>query len=159
LRAESRATRTTICGGAQEALLEQRRQQILDQLVSLDDAAATVLNLSTRLMELPIGVFAIAISTVFFPQIAMHAAAGDMHSLAKDYRQGMRLIILVNVPAAFGLVVLAKPIIRVLFQHGQFNAEATELMIPVLRVSALASKAATTGTPSTQRLTVVPFTS
>jgi putative peptidoglycan lipid II flippase len=106
--------------------------------LSLDDAAATVLNLSTRLMELPIGVFAIAISTVFFPQIAMHAAAGDMHSLAKDYRQGMRLIILVNVPAAFGLVVLAKPIIRVLFQHGQFNAEATELMIPVLRVSALA---------------------
>jgi putative peptidoglycan lipid II flippase len=106
--------------------------------LSLDDAAATVLNLSTRLMELPIGVFAIAVSTVFFPQIAMHAAAGDMHSLAKDYRHGMRLIILVNVPAAFGLVVLAEPIIRVLFQRGAFGAHATELMIPVLGVSALA---------------------
>jgi putative peptidoglycan lipid II flippase len=106
--------------------------------LSLDDAAATVLNLSTRLMELPIGVFAIAVATVFFPQIAMHAAAGDMHSLAKDYRHGMRLIILVNVPAAFGLAVLAEPIIRVLFQRGAFGAEATELMIPVLGVSALA---------------------
>jgi putative peptidoglycan lipid II flippase len=106
--------------------------------LSLDDAAATVLNLSARLMELPIGVFAIAVSTVFFPQIAMHAAAGDMHSLAKDYRHGMRLIILVNVPAAFGLVVLAEPIIRVLFQRGAFDVKATELMIPVLGVSALA---------------------
>lgn len=106
--------------------------------LSLDDAAATVLNLSTRLMELPIGVFAIAVATVFFPQIAMHAAAGDMHALAKDYRHGMRLIILVNVPAAFGLVVLAEPIIRVLFQRGAFGAHATELMIPVLGVSALA---------------------
>ncbi|MEY4489646.1 MAG: hypothetical protein RIQ79_2154, partial [Verrucomicrobiota bacterium] len=106
--------------------------------LSLDDAAATVLNLSTRLMELPIGVFAISISTVFFPQIAMHAAAGDMHSLAKDYRHGMRLIILVNVPAAFGLVMLAQPIIRVVFQHGKFDANATELMIPVLSVCALA---------------------
>lgn len=106
--------------------------------LSIDDAAATVLNLSTRLMELPIGVFAIAVATVFFPRIAQHAAAGDLASLAKDYQQGMRLIILVNVPAACGLVVLAEPIIRVLFQRGAFGAEETALMMPVLGVGALA---------------------
>ncbi len=106
--------------------------------LSLDDAAATVLNLSTRLMELPIGVFALAVSTVVFPQIARHAAEGRLGLLAEDYRKGMRLILLVNVPAAFGLAILAEPITRVLFQHGAFTAGDTAIMAPVLGASALA---------------------
>ncbi len=106
--------------------------------LSLNDAAATVLNLSTRLMELPIGVFALAVSTVVFPQIAKHAAEARFDLLAEDYRKGMRLILLVNVPAAFGLAVLAEPIIRVLFQRGAFSAADTAVMAPVLGASALA---------------------
>ncbi|MCU0794144.1 MAG: murein biosynthesis integral membrane protein MurJ [Opitutaceae bacterium] len=106
--------------------------------LSLDDAAATVLNLSTRLMELPIGVFALAVSTVVFPQIARHAAEGRLDRLAEDYGKGMRLILLVNVPAAFGLAVLAEPITRVLFERGAFTARDTAVMGPVLAASALA---------------------
>ena len=106
--------------------------------LSLDDAAATVLNLSTRLMELPIGVFALAVATVVFPQIAKHAAEGRMDQLAEDYGKGMRLILLVNVPAAFGLAVLAEPITRVLFERGAFTAQDTAVMAPVLAASALA---------------------
>lgn len=106
--------------------------------LSVDDAAATILNLSTRLMELPIGVFAIAVSTVFFPRIARHAADGRPDLLAADYRQGMRLILLINVPAAFGLAVLAEPISRVLFQRGAFTAADTAIMAPVVGVGALA---------------------
>lgn len=106
--------------------------------LSLNDAAATVLNLSTRLMELPIGVFALAVSTVVFPQIAKHAAEARHDLLAEDYRKGMRLILLVNIPAAFGLAVLSAPIIRVLFQRGAFSAADTAIMAPVLGASALA---------------------
>ncbi len=106
--------------------------------LSLDDAAATVLNLSTRVMELPIGVFAVAITTVVFQQISKHAAEGRLDLLAVDYRKGMRLILLVNVPAAVGLVVLAEPITRVLFERGKFTAANTLTMAPVLAVGALA---------------------
>ena len=105
--------------------------------LSLNDSAVTVLNLATRLMELPIGVFAIAISTVVFPLIAKHAADRDDEKLAQSYRKGMRLILVINVPAAVGLAVLAEPLVRVLFQRGAFVASDTALMLPVLAVYAL----------------------
>ncbi|MBL9188749.1 MAG: murein biosynthesis integral membrane protein MurJ [Opitutaceae bacterium] len=104
---------------------------------SLNDSAVTVLNLASRLMELPIGVFAVAISTVIFPLISKFAAAGDWPNLAAAYRKGMRLILVINVPAAVGLGVLAVPIIRLLFQRGAFDAGDTALMAPVLVVYAL----------------------
>jgi putative peptidoglycan lipid II flippase len=106
--------------------------------LSLNESAAKILDLSTRVMELPIGVFAIAVTTVVFPRIARHAAEGRLDLLAEDYRKGMRLILLINIPAAAGLVVLAEPVTRVLFERGRFTAEHTELMAPVLAVSALA---------------------
>lgn len=106
--------------------------------LSLDDAAASVLNVSTRLMELPIGVFALAVSAVVFPQIAKHAAAARLDLLAEDYRKGMRLILLINIPASFGLALLAEPIIRVLFERGKFTAADTAITVPALIASALA---------------------
>jgi putative peptidoglycan lipid II flippase len=105
--------------------------------LSLNDAAASVLNLATRLMELPIGVFAVAVSTVVFPLIAKYASQGDHTNLVASYRKGMRLILVINTPAAVGLAVLAEPIIRLLFQRGAFTAEDTRLMIPILAVFAL----------------------
>ena len=105
--------------------------------LSLNDSAAAILNLATRLIELPIGVFAIAVSTVVFPLISSYAAKGDWSNLARAYHKGMRLILAVNVPAAAGMVLLAGPIIRVLFQRGEFRAEDTASMIPVLSVFAL----------------------
>lgn len=105
--------------------------------LSLNESAVAVLNLATRLMELPIGVFAVAVSTVVFPLISKYAAAGDWDSMASSYRKGMRLILVINIPAAVGLMVLATPIVRLLFQRGAFGPEATALMHPVLIVFAL----------------------
>lgn len=104
--------------------------------LSLNDSAAAVLNLATRLIELPIGVFAIAVSTVVFPLISGYAAKGDWTGLAAAYHKGMRLTLAVNVPAAVGMVVLAGSIIRVLFERGEFRADDTAAMIPVLAVFA-----------------------
>jgi putative peptidoglycan lipid II flippase len=104
--------------------------------LSLDDATVAVLNFAQRLMELPIGVFAVAVSTVVFPLISRYAAAGDRANLARSYGKGLRLILVINIPAAAGLVVLAEPIIRVVFQHGRFDQAATALMAPVLIANA-----------------------
>ncbi len=104
--------------------------------LSANDSAAAVLNLATRLMELPIGVFAVAVSTVIFPLISRHAAQGNWSELSAAYRQGMRLILVINIPAAVGLTVLAEPVIRLLFQRGAFGAEDTRMMVPVLAVFA-----------------------
>ena len=87
-------------------------------------------------MELPIGVFAIAVTTVVFPVISRHAAAGDFAAMGGAYRKGMRLILAINLPAAAGLAVLAEPVIRMLFQRGEFGAADTAAMVPVLAVSA-----------------------
>lgn len=105
--------------------------------LSLNESAVAILNLAGRLMELPIGVFAVAISTVIFPLISKQAAAGDWKNMASSYRKGMRLILVINVPAAVGLMVLATPIIRVLFQRGAFREVDLLEMQPVLIVFAL----------------------
>ncbi|GAB5562603.1 MAG: murein biosynthesis integral membrane protein MurJ [Synoicihabitans sp.] len=105
--------------------------------LSLNDSAAAILNLATRLVELPIGVFAIAVTTVVFPLISQHAAKADWSAMATAYRKGMRLILAINLPAAVGLLLLAGPIIRVLFERGAFEATDTQHMIPVLGVFAL----------------------
>lgn len=105
--------------------------------LSLNDNAATVLNLATRVMELPIGVFTAAIATVVFPMIARHAAREDWGALTEDYHKGMRLVLLINIPAAAGLALLSEPIVRLLFQRGAFHASDTALMTPILAVYAL----------------------
>ncbi len=105
--------------------------------LSISDSAAAILNLATRLVELPIGVFAIAVTTVVFPLISRHAAAGHWQDMAIAYRKGMRLILAINVPAAVGLMVLAGPIVRVLFERGEFSAANTAETVPVLGVLAV----------------------
>ena len=104
--------------------------------LSLNESAVAVLNLATRLIELPIGVFAISVTTVVFPLISSFAARQDWAGMGAAYRKGMRLVLAINVPAAVGLMVLATPIVRVLFQRGAFSAEDTGLTVPVLMVFA-----------------------
>ena len=88
----------------------------------INDSAATLLFLANRVMELPIGVFAIAVSTVVYPLLARHAVERRFEDMAADFRRGVRLILLINVPAAAGLALMSGPITRLLFQHGKFTA-------------------------------------
>lgn len=99
---------------------------------SLNDSAAAVLFYANRLTELPIGVFAIAVATVVYPSLAKHAAQGNHRLMAVDYQKGLRLIMIINVPAAVGLALLGEPIIRALFQRGAFTEADTQMMIPLL---------------------------
>ncbi len=113
--------------------------QYVTQLLAyhVNDQAASVINYATRLMELPIGVFSIAIATVVYPVLARHAAEGNHDAMAVDYRKGLALILLVNVPAAIGLVTLAEPIVRLLFEGGRFTPQHTAMTVPLLRILAV----------------------
>jgi len=86
---------------------------------SIHEGEASLFFYANRLMELPIGVFAIAVATVVYPLLAKHAAEKNHAALAHDYRRGLRLILLLNVPAAVGLAVLSTPIVRLLYERGK----------------------------------------
>jgi putative peptidoglycan lipid II flippase len=99
---------------------------------SLPESTATLMFYANRLMELPIGVFAIAVSTVVYPLIARHAAAKNMEAMSDDFRKGLRLILIINTPAAVGLALLSERITRLIYQHGAFTAENTHAMATLL---------------------------
>ena len=85
------------------------------------------LYVADRVMELVLGGYAIAVATAILPMMSHQAAAKDYDSLKKTLAFSIRLVAFITIPAALGLMVLREPIIRVLFQHGQFVAESTRL--------------------------------
>jgi len=104
---------------------------------SLDERSAGILYLANRLLELPLGVFAIAVTTVIFPELARFAARGDDHGFADTFARGLRMILVVTVPAAAGLFVLAQPILQFLFNWGLYDATDVALTTGPLGIFAL----------------------
>lgn len=74
-----------------------------------------------RLMEFPLGIFAIALGTVILPNLSSKWAVGDKKGFNAGLDQGLRLSLLVIVPAAVGLGVFSGPLITTLFQYGEFG--------------------------------------
>src|SRR5512137_1404761 len=84
--------------------------------------ANTWLQMAFRLMQLPLGVFGVAIATVAGAGVAQRVAASDMDGVRETLGSAMRLVAFLNVPAAVGLVALAHPIISLVYEHGRFGA-------------------------------------
>lgn len=101
---------------------------------SVNEWAVSVLYLASRLMELPLGVFTIAVTTVFFPLLAKSVTNEDVGGFREAFNSGMRLVLAISVPAGIGLCLLGKPIIQVLFEWGAFDRVAVEKTIPVLAI-------------------------
>jgi putative peptidoglycan lipid II flippase len=76
-----------------------------------------------RLWMLPIGLFGVAISTANLAGVARDAARGDRGAFRATLATSVRLTLLLTVPSAVGLVLLARPIVRVVYQHGLFGPE------------------------------------
>jgi putative peptidoglycan lipid II flippase len=87
--------------------------------------ANTWLQAAFRLMQLPLGVFGVAIATVAGAGVAQRAAARDMKGVRETMGSAMRLVAFLNVPSMVGLIVLAQPIIALIYQHGRFGAADT----------------------------------
>ncbi|HMO51694.1 MAG TPA: murein biosynthesis integral membrane protein MurJ [Kiritimatiellia bacterium] len=89
--------------------------------------APAALYYSERLLYLPQGILATAMSTVLLPVFAGHAAENRRDALLDTMNHSLRMLTFVMVPAAIGLLVLSRPIIQMLFEWGQFDAASTDL--------------------------------
>jgi putative peptidoglycan lipid II flippase len=85
-----------------------------------------------RIYMLPQGIFSVAVTTVLFPTLARFAARGDLDRLRSTMAAGMRQIQLLLIPAAAAILVLSEPMIRLVYQRGEFDAAATDLVSTAL---------------------------
>jgi putative peptidoglycan lipid II flippase len=99
----------------------------------LGDGPVSWLSIAFRLMQLPLGVFGVAIGTVALPAVSRSAAVGDLGELRAILARGIRLALLLTVPAALGLLLLSEPIISLIYQRGRFDAEMTRQSAAALR--------------------------
>jgi putative peptidoglycan lipid II flippase len=88
----------------------------------LPQGTVSYLYYADRVMEFPLGVFGIALATAVLPSMAGHAARGERRALTDMLGFSLRLSVFVALPAAVGLVALGHPIVRLLFERGEFTA-------------------------------------
>lgn len=89
------------------------------------DGAVTSLQYAFRLMYLPIGLFGVAIATVSLPEVARQATAGAFGEMQRTISRSLRMMLMLSVPATIGLMVLAVPIVSLVFERGAFDASST----------------------------------
>ena len=99
--------------------------------------AVSWLTYAFRLMYLPIGLFGVSIATAVLPHAALQGAQGDHRAIRWTVSRGLALMLAVNIPAMFGLMVLADPIVRLLLEHGRFLPPDTVATAQALRFYAI----------------------
>lgn len=91
----------------------------------LGDGAISWLNIAFRVMYLPIGMFGVALGTVTLPAASRAASRGDLREFRERILESLRLLLLLCLPAAAGLVLIAHPLITVIYEHGRFGPDDT----------------------------------
>jgi putative peptidoglycan lipid II flippase len=99
--------------------------------------AASWLTYAFRLMYLPIGLFGVSIGTAVLPAVSRHAAVSDTAGVRRTMSRGLALMLTLNVPATIGLIVLAAPIVELLYERGQFLPADTAATAAAVRLYAI----------------------
>ena len=106
----------------------------LDQLINsafgslVSGEAPRAIDNAFRVYMLPQGVFSVAVATVLFPTLSRMASSRDAAAMRRTVGNGMRQINLMLIPAAAFMIALPTPIVRLLFERGEFNAQSTHLV-------------------------------
>ena len=98
----------------------------------LNASAAATLYLANRLVEFPLGIFTIAVTTVIFPSLARLVAKKERKELSQAYARGLRFILAITIPATAGLITLREPILAFFFKWGAFSGGDIRLTEPIL---------------------------
>jgi putative peptidoglycan lipid II flippase len=98
----------------------------------LPEGSVSYLYYAGRLLEFPMGIFAIAIATAVLPSLSEQSAKQDMQGLKETLSFSLRLVFFVTLPAMAGLIVLRIPILNLLFQRGAFGMEQTAMTAQAL---------------------------
>jgi putative peptidoglycan lipid II flippase len=89
---------------------------------------------ATTLIQMPLGLVPVAVSLAALPSLSQRAAEANWAGFGAIFARGLRLIVVLLIPATVGLWVLASPVIALLFQHGNFTAHDTEMTANALRL-------------------------
>lgn len=93
----------------------------------LGEGSPSALRIANQLVQLPLGIFAMGMGTVLLPTLSELAAKREWPRFLSTFSVGIRTVLFVTIPAAFGLAVLREPIIRLLFEVGQFTSNDTAM--------------------------------
>lgn len=104
---------------------------------TLGDGPIFWLSIAFRLMQLPLGLFGVALGTVTLPLLSRLVVAGELTAFRSELARGMRLAFLLTVPSTIGLMLLAEPIISLLYEHGRFDAFQSSQAAEALRFYAV----------------------
>ncbi|HEX6164468.1 MAG TPA: murein biosynthesis integral membrane protein MurJ, partial [Vicinamibacterales bacterium] len=99
--------------------------------------AVTWLDFAFRLMYLPIGLFGVSIATAATPAISRMVAEQDFPRIRSTLANALGLMMFLNLPATIGLIVLARPIVAMIFEHGNFTAADTIATAAALQLYAI----------------------
>lgn len=102
---------------------------LLDTVIAslLFVGSQTWLSQADRFLELPLGVFGIALGTVILPTLSRHHVNTDREGFSKALDWGLRTTLMIAVPAMLGLMLLSVPLVATLFQHGHFTPFDTRM--------------------------------
>jgi putative peptidoglycan lipid II flippase len=98
----------------------------------LAEGSISALNYAGKMMNLPMGIFVLAVSSVIFPTLSEQSVKGDRVALSRTLVRGITTVLLITLPASAGLMALKEPIIQLLFERGAFTAEATAMTAAAL---------------------------
>jgi putative peptidoglycan lipid II flippase len=98
----------------------------------VSDEAPAAIDKAFRIYMLPQGIFSVAVTTVIFPTLSRFAARRDFEDLRATMANGMRQIVLLLVPAAAAILVLSDPMVRLVYERGEFDAASTDLVATAL---------------------------
>ncbi len=111
---------------------------LLDRLIAWffipGEGALTVLYMGNRLMQFPLAIIGISIATVVFPIFAQYAVQGKKDDLAQAVTDNMKLTFFLSLPCSLGLVLLAEPIVALIYQHNNFSIQDAQRTSSVLLV-------------------------
>ncbi len=100
---------------------------IIDRFLAIwvSKEAPSALYFSERLIYLPLGIFATALGTVLLPVFSRHASTHDREQMRNTISDGLRHLLFIMIPAAVGLLVLAHPIVQMIFEWKEFGSAST----------------------------------
>jgi putative peptidoglycan lipid II flippase len=98
----------------------------------LSEGSISYLYYADRLVQFPLGIFAVALGTAVLPTLSRQATDGNFTALKETFSEALCLIFFLTLPAMVGLIVLRETIVILLFQRGAFDAQASQLTADAL---------------------------
>lgn len=106
--------------------------QFFETFLATEFGAVAEIAYAFTIFSVPYGILAVAISTALMPDLSEQHSRGDSESYRRTFSLGLRSIIFVLAPASVGMIVLAEPMVGLLYQRGAFDAEQTETVATLL---------------------------